>query len=153
MTPLHQRLNLFAAALWWGSITVLGFGVVPALFRLLPSTALAGHTAAQLFAMQTWVALACGVCLLLLNKGRAALRYQGEQAVPADRHAQWLIACAALGLLVAIVNQFGVAPRIIARENLRLWHGVGTGLYLIEWLAVTALMWRMIPSRPREEKQ
>jgi hypothetical protein len=50
-----QRLELFVAALWWGSLTTLGFGVVPLLFARLGSPAQAGQMAAQLFSAQTWV--------------------------------------------------------------------------------------------------
>ncbi|MBP6157335.1 MAG: hypothetical protein KA454_10100, partial [Polaromonas sp.] len=30
----------------------------------------------------------------------------------------------ALGMLLALLIQFGIAPRIVARENLMLWHSL-----------------------------
>ena len=30
------------------------------------------------------------------------------------------------GMLLALLAEFAVAPRIVARENLKLWHGVGS---------------------------
>ena len=37
------------------------------------------------------------------------------------------------GMLLALLNQFGVAPRIVARQDLRLWHSVGTVMYALQW--------------------
>ena len=48
----RARLPVFAAALWWGSLTTTGFVVVPLLFAHLPTPALAGQTAARLFTAQ-----------------------------------------------------------------------------------------------------
>ena len=46
---MRARLPLLAAALWWGSLTAIGFVAVPVLFTSLPSPTLAGQTAARLF--------------------------------------------------------------------------------------------------------
>ena len=43
---MKQRLSLLLAALWWGSLTGLGFVVVPMLFAHLGSAAAAGAMAA-----------------------------------------------------------------------------------------------------------
>jgi len=42
---MKQRLSLLLAALWWGSLTALGFVVVPMLFAHLGSAAAAGTVA------------------------------------------------------------------------------------------------------------
>ena len=62
-----DRLPALAAALWWGSLTTIGFLVVPMLFASLPSPTMAGYMAAKLFAAQTWVTVACCLVLLLLS--------------------------------------------------------------------------------------
>jgi hypothetical protein len=49
-------------------------------------------------------------------------------------------------LLLALLQQYAVSPRIVARENLKLWHAVGSGMYLAQWLCAGILLWRM--SRP-----
>jgi hypothetical protein len=54
------RLQTFLAALWWASLTTVGFMVVPMLFMHLETPAIAGQMAAKLFSAQTWLALACG---------------------------------------------------------------------------------------------
>ena len=41
------RLPVLVAALWWGSLTTIGFLVVPLLFAHLPTPAVAGAMAAQ----------------------------------------------------------------------------------------------------------
>lgn len=124
-----------AAALWWGSLSAVGFWVVPLLFAYLPSPALAGTAAARLFAAQTWVALGCGLLLLMVARprGGAARMDWGQGALP------WLLG----GLLAALILEFGVAPRILARQDLRLWHTAGSGLYLLQWACAGMVMWKL----------
>ena len=50
---MRQRLPVLLAALWWGSLTTIGFLVVPMLFAYLPTPAMAGSMAAKLFTAQT----------------------------------------------------------------------------------------------------
>ena len=46
------------------------------------------------------------------------------------------------GMLLALLIEFAVAPHIRARDNLALWHGVGTAMYAVQWLCAGALLWR-----------
>ena len=46
------------------------------------------------------------------------------------------------GVLLALLVEFGVAPRIVARDNLRLWHGVGSGMYVLQWLCAGVVLWK-----------
>ena len=132
---LRQRLLLLAAALWWGSLCAVGFWVVPLLFMHLPSPALAGGMAAKLFSAQTWVALACGLSLLVWSRdARAGLT-------------QSVIGLVLGGMLLALLSEFAVAPRIVARENLALWHRVGSGLYFLQWLCAGAVLWKVSPPK------
>ena len=43
------------------------------------------------------------------------------------------------GMLLALLNQFGVAPRIVARQDLRLWHSVGTVMYALQWFCALSV--------------
>ncbi|MDD5030333.1 MAG: DUF4149 domain-containing protein [Rhodoferax sp.] len=126
MQALLPMLAVWAAALWWGSLTTVGFWVVPMLFANLPSPAIAGNMAAHLFAAQTWVALACGLVLLLVARSNRSLTLANKA-----RAALFFIVG---GMLLALLSQWGVAPRIVAHDNLALWHSVGTALYVLEWL-------------------
>jgi hypothetical protein len=136
---LSDRAALLAAALWWGSMSVVGFVVVPMLFANLPTTALAGGVAARLFSMQSWLSVGCGiVLLLLLKRGSAA----GGSA-PARATVFVVVA----GMLLALLLEHAVAPRILARENLRLWHGLGTAIYSAQWLCAGLALWRLAGRR------
>ena len=138
---LNQRFPTLIAALWWGSLTTIGFLVVPLLFANLPTPAMAGGMAAKLFAAQTWVAVVCGLLLLLLSRSK--------QSQALAEWAQATIIFVVLGLLMALLVQFGVAPRIVAHENLKLWHSVGSAMYLVQWLCACAVLWKLVSS-PRQ---
>lgn len=132
------------AALWWGSLTALGFLVVPMLFVHLGSPAAAGAMAARLFTAQTWLSVACTMLLLT-----AFNRKDG----PA--HSAWVVAAMKLvvaGLLLALLVEFGVSPRIVSARaqggNLRLWHGLGSAMYLAQWLCASFSLWRLTRADP-----
>jgi Domain of unknown function (DUF4149) len=134
---MKLRLSILLAALWWGSLTGLGFVVVPMLFTHLPSPAMAGAMAAKLFTAQTWLSIACSFLLLLvLNKNRAP-----ALAPPAQATMKYVVA----GLLLAVLVEFGVSPRIVSARadggNLALWHGLGSAMYLGQWLAAGWTLW------------
>ena len=138
---MPARIAPFAAALWWGSLTAVGFMVVPLLFKFLPTPAMAGHMAAKLFTAQTWVSGACGIVLLLVSRSNRPSALSGR--------AQAALVFIVLGMLLALLIEFAVAPRIVARENLRLWHGAGSVMYVVQWLCAAAVLWR-ITAEPRE---
>ena len=128
------RLPALVAALWWGSLSTVGLLVVPLLFAHLPTPALAGAMAARLFAAQTWVSVACALLLLLISRPKGS--------VAQYPWAQVAIIFVLGGMLLALLSQFGVAPRIVARDNLRLWHSVGTALYVAQWGCALAVLWQ-----------
>lgn len=135
----RQRIGVFAAALWWGSLSAIGFLAVPLLFKHLPSAALAGQTAARLFSAQTWVALGCGMLLLIISRPKHA---------PARMDwAQGALIFVVLGMMLALLVEFAVAPRIVARENLRLWHGAGSAMYALQWLCAGVVLWKVAAAR------
>lgn len=123
MHNLPRTAALFCIALWWGSLTTLGFFVVPMLFAHLETAQAAGRMAARLFGVQGYLSLACGVLLLVLPRpGRAAL--------------VWVL----LGLAASLLVQWVVSPQIVARDNLKLWHALGSALYLAQWVCASALL-------------
>lgn len=137
----RERLAFFSAALWWGSLSAVGFWVVPLLFASLPTANLAGGMAARLFAAQTWVALGCGIVLLACSKGR-------EGGLARTDWAGGALGFVVGALLLAMLSEFAVAPRIIARENLQLWHSVGTAMFALQWVAVGVVLWKLTGRRP-----
>ena len=145
MPGLQARAAVFLAALWWGSLSGLGFWVVPLLFKHLGSPAEAGAMAAKLFSAQTWVSVACTMLLLLMLNRKDAL--PAESNTELRKVTAWAVA----GLLLALLVEFGVAAQIVnARAsggNLRLWHGLGSAMYLGQWICAGLALWRL-SSRP-----
>ncbi|BCX52348.1 MULTISPECIES: DUF4149 domain-containing protein [Comamonas] len=136
---MYERLPVFLAALWWGSLCSIGFVAVPMLFAHLPTPALAGFMAAKLFAAQTWISIACCALLLVFSKRKHAEKI--------EQWAQAAIGFVIAGMLLALLVQYGVSPKIVARENLRLWHSVGTGMYALQWLCAAIVLWRVAGTR------
>ena len=130
-----RHLPVWLAALWWGSLTTLGFFVVPMLFAHLPTPAMAGNMAAKLFSAQTYVSAACDLLILLTFGSKRPL-------VP-ENTAQSATLFVVTGVLLALLVEFGVAPRIVARENLALWHGLGSAMYLMQWLCAAEVFWKL----------
>ena len=128
-----QRSLWLVAAVWWGSLTALGAWVVPLLFAHAPTKAMAGGLAAQLFSAQAWVGLVCGV--LSLWAQRHVDHVRGLAHVPSA-----LILAA---MLMAAIGEWGIAPRIVARENMLLWHSLGTAFWVLQWGCLTAHVWRL----------
>ena len=118
------RVPVLAAALWWGSLTAIGFVAVPLLFGTLPS-ATAGQMAAKLFTAQTWMSMVCGMIVLMARR----------------RPDAFVLA----GLILAILGEFAVAPRIVARPDLALWHPVGTVFSGVQWVCALVVLWRLSP--------
>ena len=139
---IRERLTLLVTAFWWGSLCAIGFIAVPLLFAHLPTPAMAGQMAARLFSAQCWIALGCGLFLLM------ARRRPSDEGAPDVIDASLLLTSG--GLLLALLLEFGVAPRIVARDNLRLWHSVGTVLYGLQWLCAGALLWRRAGAHSRQ---
>jgi hypothetical protein len=129
------RLPVLAAALWWGSLTAIGFMAVPLLFANASSPALAGSLAAKLFQGQAWLSLGCGLLILMGARhadGTATLGW-----------AAGAVAYVLLGMLAALLQEFAIAPRIVARQDLRFWHTAGTAVYAAQWLCALVVLWKV----------
>jgi len=144
---MKPRISMLLAALWWGSLSGLGFMVVPLLFVHLPSPAAAGAMAAKLFTAQSWLSIACTFFLLLFLKGKEA----SALAPPAQAAMKYVVA----GLLLAVLVEFGVSPRIVSARadggNLKLWHGLGTAMYVAQWMAAGWTLWRLSQAAKESE--
>lgn len=141
---MKDRLPVFAAALWWGSLTAVGCWVVPLLFVNLATPAIAGAMAARLFSAQTWVSAVCGLLLLMASSAK----FRGNQAEGQVDGASTALVFIVGGILLALLSEFAVAPRIVARENLKLWHSIGTGMYLLQWLCAATVLWKSAATKP-----
>jgi hypothetical protein len=71
---------------------------------------------------------------------------QPDAAAPAS-WVRTLMKLIVAGLLLALLVEFGVAPRIVSARidggNLRLWHGLGSAMYVGQWLCAGLALWRL----------
>ena len=123
LIPVLERILL---TLWVGSLWVVGFIVAPVLFTELNDRAVAGSVAGVLFTLTSYIGLASGSVLLLLN---AVVR----------KRINWR-ALVLLGMLsLILVGQFVITPMV---ADLRLQgltdtprfgqlHGVASVLFLL----------------------
>ncbi len=134
---MRRQWPLLLAALWWGSLSALSFVAVPLAFAHFGHPALAGPYAAKLFQFQSWASLIVALCLLLWA------RAQAERTQTAGT----LLASLLLAALAALVQEFGVAQRILSARSsggdLRLWHGAGTLLVLLQWTCALRVLLRL----------
>lgn len=114
--------------------------MVPTLFDQLTAKALAGQAAAALFGAQSFAGVVLGAGLLLASRP-GATRWHS----PAAQHVRGFVLA---GMVLALLLEFAVAPRILARIDLRLWHGLGTAMLLLQWLCAAAVFWHL--ARPRQ---
>ncbi|MEN9384909.1 MAG: hypothetical protein RL323_2052 [Pseudomonadota bacterium] len=130
---LLYRVPVLLAGLWWGVVTGLAFVAVPLLFHSLGNPAVAGQVAAKLFSVVAGCSVAAGLVLLVL--ARFGRQRPLKAAVP------WLL----LAALAGLVQEWGVAEQIVtARQNggnLRVWHGLGSVLVLLQWLCALRVFW------------
>jgi MFS family permease len=145
MKSFSDALQSIAVTLWVGGMWVAGFVVAPLLFARLSDRALAGMLAGRLFAIIAFIGIACAAYLLiyrLVRFGAAGFRQGFFWAV-------------LLMLLLILVGEFGVQPILeslktralpkevmasVFRERFDTWHGVASGLYVIESLLGIALV-------------
>ena len=130
-----RQLPIWLAAVWSMSLSMLGLVVVPMLFAHMPTPAMAGQMAAQLFTAQTWISTVCGVLLLMTFRS-------GRDFVPAET-AKSALVFVVLGVLLALLVELGVAPHIVAHDNLAFWHSVGSAMYLVQWLCALVVFAKM----------
>ncbi len=140
-----RSLSLWLAAVWAFSLTTLGLFVVPMLFMHLPTPAMAGTMAAKLFSVQTWISVVCGMALL------AAFRSYRPLAPVHIAQAATLFVVA--GVLLALLVEFGVSPRIVARDNLALWHRVGSAMYFAQWVCALVVFGKLAGARSAEASE
>lgn len=138
MNSLSSRwpilLPMLLAALWWGSMTAIGFVAVPVLLAHFASPVQAGAAAASVLAAQAWISIACCALLLVFSKRRHAEKQ--------EFWAQAAMAFVLAGLLLALVGQYGVAPRIAAKQG-AAWHYAGMAMYGLQWLCALCTFWRI----------
>ena len=146
MKSLAEALYAIAITLWIGGLWAIGGLVAPTLFWALDDRALAGSLAGKLFTLIAYVGIGCAAYLLLYR----LVRFGGA----CFRHGIFWIVLALLLLIVA--GEFGVQPILaglqhqalpkevmesVLRDRFATWHGVASGLYLIQSVLGLLLVW------------
>ena len=145
LRDLPRQLAALCLTLWVGGTWMLGYVVVPALFKVLPDRQLAGIVAGQLFTLLAYIGIGCALYLLgcqVQQHGRAALRHTAFRIVIAM-------------LLLVLIGQFAVQPIMVDLKaqalpqdvmnsayaaQFKTWHAVSGTLYLIQSLCGIALV-------------
>lgn len=145
MRNLPRHLAALSVTLWVGGMWMLGYVVVPVLFKTLPDRQLAGMVAGQLFTLLAYIGIACALYLLLFQLqqfGRAALRRSAFRITVAM-------------LLLVLIGQFVLQPILADLKvqalpldvmnsalaaQFKTWHAVSGVIYLIQSLLGIALV-------------
>lgn len=145
MKSLADALQSVAVTLWAGSLWAVGYIVAPVLFSRLPDRVLAGMLAGKLFTLVAYVGFGCAVYLLAFRLARL-----GTGAFKQGFF--WVVL---LMLALILVGEFGVQPILenlkaqalpkevmasVFRDRFDTWHGVASGLYVIESVLGIALV-------------
>jgi hypothetical protein len=145
MRRLPRHLASLSLALWVGGMWLLGYVVVPVLFKMLPDRMLAGKIAGELFTLLAFIGIAAALYLLLYRlqqSGRIALRETAFRIT-------------AFMLLLVLFGQFILQP-ILADLKLqaapldvmasplaaqfKTWHAVSGIVFLLQSLLGAALV-------------
>ncbi len=144
MRTLADRIFRIAICLWCGGLWIMGLSAWM-LFRTLNSRALAGEVAGSLFGLIAWVGLACAAYLLVFLLSR-------RQWAAFKSSVFWLVLAM---LLLTLAGYFGIQPILAAlkaeawprtvmesvvRDRFAAWHGVSSGLYLVQSLLAVVLV-------------
>ena len=145
MSRLADAIYHLAITLWVGALFAIGYLAAPTLFAQLADRTLAGSLAGEMFKWVAWLGIACGTYLALFLLARRGFGVFKSVVF-------WLV-LAMLGLTVA--GYFGIAPILAQlkadalprqvmesalRDRFATWHGISSGLYLIESLLGVALV-------------
>lgn len=146
LAQLPKAARAILVTLWAGSLWTVGYVVAPTLFITLPDRALAGMIAGQVFRVEAWLSLACGLGLLVLFAAAHGLAHK--------RLMLWLVTAM---LLCTLVGYFGLQPAMAAlkaelapgtvlegaaRARFGMLHGVASLIYLIQSVLAVMLVWR-----------
>jgi len=132
-------------AIWLGSLVGIGYIAAPVLFSQLADRTLAGNLAGAMFSVEAWLGMACAAYLLVY----LAIA-QGARITRCSVF--WIVL---LMLAATLLSHLGIQPLMaqlklaalprpvmesVLRGQFALWHGVSSGLYLLQSLLGVALM-------------
>jgi len=148
--PTLRRVAAWLAGAWAGLIAAIGVVVAPIVFATLPR-ADAGRVAARLFAADATIGICAGALLLLFTFQLA--RRAAEQGASRFSTDMLLV----LGALFCIIaGHYAIEPLMTARmrgevgPSFAVLHGVASAFFLVKFLVVAALAWRLTGAPVRD---
>ena len=147
MNRWPDKLALIVVTLWAGSLWAIGGLAAPTLFRVIPTSYLAGLVAGKMFTLVAYVGMASAAYLLIhriVRFGAGAFR-QGFF---------WIVIAM---LLITLLGHFGIQPVIaeikmqavpvdmmqgVFADRFKTWHGIASIAYLVECILAIALVLR-----------
>ncbi len=145
MRNLPRHLATLSITLWVGGMWLLGYAIVPMLFKTLPDRQLAGMVAGQLFTLLAYIGIACALYLFAYH-----LYQSGRDAI---RHADFRLTL--VMLLLVLIGQFALQPVLAGLKlqalpldvmnsafagQFKMWHAISGTLYLTQSLLGIALV-------------
>ncbi|MDP2795329.1 MAG: DUF4149 domain-containing protein [Sulfurisoma sp.] len=145
MNRFADALYSIAITLWVGGLWAIGYLAAPTLFAELSDRMLAGQLAGAMFKWIAYAGFACGGYMLIFLLARRGWRAFKTGAF-------WLVL---LMLLLTAASHFGIQPILaqikadalprqvmesVLRDRFAMWHGVSSGLYLVQSLLGIALV-------------
>jgi uncharacterized membrane protein YhdT len=150
---LRRSLGFFVSSLWWGSLTTIGFVVVPLLFVWVSPKALAGVVAGQMFVGVSWLNALAPLVLWLLARSMRPWRVVSPMGLVSEAseiseisthptRQLWRLTLWALGASVVLAAWMLaiVIPHITQGIDRPLWHGLGSLTYALMWIVTSAVM-------------
>jgi cytochrome bd-type quinol oxidase subunit 2 len=122
----------------------MGGVAVPVLQAHLSSPTQAAAACAALLAAQTWISIACCALLLVVSKRKYAERQEAW--------AQAVMVFVLGGLLLALVAQYGMAPRVAARQG-AVWQYAAVAMQVLQWLCALCTLWKVAALAGRGEEE
>lgn len=152
MKKYFDGLAVLVVTAWVGGMWTAGYIAAPVLFQTLPDKGLAGLLAGKLFAVTSYMGMACAVYLL-------AYRYStyGRQVL-----SQGAFRLTVVMLLLILLGQFGMQPMMAElkaqalplyvmqspfADRFRFWHGAASMVYLLQSVSGAVLLLKMYGER------
>lgn len=148
MRRLAESLYSLTISLWFGGLCAIGYLAAPVLFHELSDRTLAGSLAGAMFSVVAYAGLACGAYLLLYM-----LVQRGWRVLKSGVF--WIVVAM---LVLTAAGHFGIQPILAQlkadalprqvmestmRNRFAAWHGVSSGLYLLQsLLGLWLVLWQ-----------
>lgn len=148
MNKLTEALYSILIALWVGGLFAVGYLAAPVLFDQLSDRTLAGNLAGKMFSVIAWVGLGAGAYLLLYQLTR-----RGWSVFKSGVF--WIVLTM---VALTVAGHFGIQPLLsqlkadalpravmesALRDRFATWHGVSSGLYLVQsLLGLWLVLWQ-----------